>query len=196
MRGRGPEAPAEREALGLLNFLFTKPLRKPDVTQYLRTSPTITPRARELARFLVGRYHEETNPETYHLASWDLVRQPYLNAFQYRFALLQAQHACRLAPDRQEYRIGLGAALYRASRYREAIETLGAADRPDTGSPAVLAFLAMAHHRLGQREQARADLARLRKLLDRPHRTQEAETLDLMHEAQALIAPQVATTER
>jgi len=192
----GSEAAAEREALGLLNFLFTKPLRKADVTQYLGTSPTITPRARELALSLVARYHEETNPETYHQASWDLVRQPYLNAFQYRFALLQAEHACRLAPDRQEYRTGLGAALYRAGRSREAIETLGAADRPDTGSPAVLAFLAMSHHRLGQREQAWAGLARLRKLLDRPHRTQEGETLDLMHEAQALIAPQAATTER
>ena len=195
-RPSGPEAPVEREALALLNFLFFKPLRKADVTQYLETSPTITPRARELALSLVARYHEETNPETYHQASWDLVRQPYLNAFQYRFALLQAEHACRLAPDRQDYRTGQGAALYRAGRSREAIETLEAANGPDTGSPAVLAFLSMAHHRLGQRDQARADFARLRKLLDGPDRTQEAEAVDLMHEAQALIAPQVATTER
>jgi WD40 repeat protein len=45
-----PEAAAEREALGLLDFLFTKPLRKADVSEFLRTSPTITAGARQLAR--------------------------------------------------------------------------------------------------------------------------------------------------
>jgi predicted Zn-dependent protease len=190
------EAAIEREALGLLDSLFARPLRKADVIDYLRTAPTIRPRARQLALSLVEGYHEETNPETYYLESWALVRQPYLNAVQYRFALLQAEHACRLAPDRQEYRISLGAALYRAGRYREAIETLGKADRLDKSSPAALAFLAMAHHRQGQREQARANLAHLHKLFDQPRGMKDAEALDLMHEAEALIAPPKATTER
>jgi tetratricopeptide (TPR) repeat protein len=189
-----PEAAIEREALGLLDSLFAKPLRKADVIDYLRNAPTIRPRARQLALSLVERYHEQTNPETYHQESWALVRQPYLNAFQYRFALLQAEHACRLAPDRQEYRISLGAALYRTRRYREALETLGKAHRPDTGSPAALAFLAMAQHRLGQHDQARAVLVRLRVLFDQPHRAKDAEALDLMHEAEALVGP-TATTE-
>jgi Flp pilus assembly protein TadD len=124
-----------------------------------------------------------------------MVRRPCLNAFQYGVALLQAKHACRLAPDRQEFRISLGAALYRTGRYQEAIETLEKADRPDTASPAVLAFLAMGHHRLGQREQARTELARLRELLNQPRWAKNAEALDLMHEAEALIV-QPATTER
>ena len=72
--------------------------------------------------------------------------------------------------------------------------------RPDSrewdGSPAALAFLAMAHHRLGQQEQARAVLARLRALLDQPQRAKDAEVLDLMLEAEALIAPPRETTER
>jgi predicted NACHT family NTPase len=190
------EAAVEREVLGLLDSLFAKPLRKDDVLDYLRNAPTIRPRARQLALSLVGRYHEETNPEIYHQESWALVRQPYLNSFQYRFALLQAEHACRLARDRQDYRIGLGAALYRDRRYQEAIETLEKADRLDKDSPAALAFLAMAHHQLGQREKARAALARLRQSLDQPRGTQAAETLGLVHEAQALIAPPRATTER
>jgi hypothetical protein len=54
----------------------------------------------------------------------------------------------------------------------------------------------MAHHRLGQREQACADLARLGKRLDQPRWARDPETLGLAHEAQALIAPQAATTER
>jgi tetratricopeptide (TPR) repeat protein len=190
-----PDAAIEREALGVLDSLFAKPLRKADVLDYLRNSPTIRPQARQLALSLVDRYHEVTNPEIYHRECWALVRQPYLNAVQYRFALLQAEHACRLAPDRQEYRIGLGAALYRAGRYGEAIETLGKADRPDQASPAPLAFLAMAHYRFGQQEQARAVLSRLQALCDQPQWAKDAEALDLMHEAEALIAPHVATTQ-
>lgn len=149
----------------------------------------------ELALSLVDRYHEEKNPETYRQASWALVRRPYLNPIQYRFGLLQAEQACRLAPYRKDYRIGLGAALYRAGRFREAIEALAGADSPDQGSSAVLAFLAMAHHRLGHEEQARADLARLRGLLIQPRWAKDAETLGLVDEARALIEPR-ATTQR
>jgi hypothetical protein len=58
-----------------------------------------------------------------------------------------------------------------------------------------MAFLAMAHHRLRQREQARTDLARLRELLNQPRWAKNAEALDLMHEAEALIV-QPVTTER
>jgi WD40 repeat protein len=191
-----PEAAIEREALGLLDSLFARPLRKADVIDYLKNALTIRPRARQLALSLVDGYHEETKPEIYHQESWALVRQPYLNAIQYRFALLQAEHACRLAPDRQEYRTGLGAALYRAGRYREAIETLGRADRLDEDSPTRLAFLAMAHHRLGQREQARANFDHLHRLLDQPREMKDSEALDLMREAEALIAPPRATTKR
>jgi WD40 repeat protein/serine/threonine protein kinase len=191
-----PDAAFEREAVGLLDSLFARPLRKADVIDYLRNESTIRPPARQLALTLVNRYHEETNPETYHQESWALVRQPYLNAFQYRFALLQAEHACRVAPDRQAYRVGLGAALYRVGRYQEAVESLGRADRPDQGSPAALAFLAKAHHRLGQHEQARTVLARLRQLLNQPRWAKDSESLDLMYEAEAVIAPPRATTER
>src|SRR5262249_12314243 len=82
-----PEAASEREAVGLLDSLFAKPLPKADVINYLKNEPTVRPPAQELALSLVDGYHEETNPETYHRESWAIVRQPYLNRFQYRFAL-------------------------------------------------------------------------------------------------------------
>src|SRR5262249_26473627 len=126
-----PDGAEDREALGRLTFLFAKPLPRASVIASLKGSELLRPRARERALGLVDQYREEIDLETYPRASWALVRQPYLNAFQYRFALLQAEHACRLAPDRQEYRIGKGAALYRAGRCREAIETLERADRLD-----------------------------------------------------------------
>jgi WD40 repeat protein len=52
-----PDAAIEREALGLLDFLFAKPLPKADVIAYLRNAPTIRPQARQLALSLADRYH-------------------------------------------------------------------------------------------------------------------------------------------
>jgi WD40 repeat protein len=123
-RSMTPDAGAEREALGLLEFLFAKPLCHADVIELLHSSATIRPRARELALSLVRSYQEEPAPEPYHRASWAVVHRPYLSAFQYRVALLQAQHASRLAPDRGSYRIALAAAFIRTGRYREALDTL------------------------------------------------------------------------
>jgi WD40 repeat protein len=98
------EAALEREALGLLDFLFARPLRKADVLDYLQDSPMLRPQARQLALSLVDRYREETDPEKYHQASQAIVCQLYLNVSQYRFALKQAEAACRLAPDNDSYR--------------------------------------------------------------------------------------------
>jgi hypothetical protein len=45
-------------------------------------------------------------------------------------------------------------------------------------------------------EQARANLAHRHKLLGQPRGMKDTEILDLMHEAEALIAPRRETTER
>jgi tetratricopeptide (TPR) repeat protein len=181
-----PDAAEEREALGRLAFLFSRPLPRAAVIADLQGSAVLRRRAREIALGLVDRYREETDPEAYHRASWGLVRRPYLNAFQYRFALLQAEHADHLARDHEAYRIGLGTALYRAGRYQEAIETLRRAGRPDKSSPTVLAFLALAHHRLDQREQARADLGRLRELMKHPEPARNEDAKAFLREVEAI----------
>src|SRR5262249_21774274 len=132
----------EREALGLLGFLIGRPLCKADVLEHLRTSPTITPQARKMALTLIERYREETNPERYHQSSWAVLRQPYLNSFQYRFALRQAETASRLAPDQNKYLTTLGAAQYRAGQYPQARTTLEQADVQQRTALASLALLA------------------------------------------------------
>jgi hypothetical protein len=118
--GNPEEVREEREALGLLEFLFAKPLRKADVIDYLHNGATLRPQARQLALSLVDRYREETDPEKYHQASRALVCQPSLNVFQYRFALKQVETACRLAPDNDVYRRTLELAH---SRIREKEES-------------------------------------------------------------------------
>ena len=59
----------------------------------------------------------------------------------------------------------LGAALYRAGRYDQAIGRLEEAIRArgGVGLPGDWAFLALAHHRLGHRDLARRWLDRLRE---------------------------------
>jgi hypothetical protein len=119
-----PQAALEREALGILQSLLAKPLRKADVVAYLRSSTTIRPETAQQALAVVDRYGEETDPEKYHQASWALVRQPYLNAFQYGFALMQAETACRLAPDQAKYQATLSMAQYRTGQKEQAQATL------------------------------------------------------------------------
>jgi tetratricopeptide (TPR) repeat protein len=182
-----PAAAIEREAVGLLAGLFAKPLCKGDVLAYLRL-PLVTVPAREMALGLIDHYKEETEPERYHEASWTIGRQPYLNAFQYGFALRQAETACRLAPENREYRIALGVAQYRAGKIRSALETLKRAHQHDRGRPAILAFLAMAQHRLARYDQARATLEQLRRVLQQPCWIQDAEMQRFLREAEALIS--------
>jgi tricorn protease-like protein len=180
-----PEAAVEREALGLLEHLFTKPLCKEDVLELLRTSPTITPRARQIALTLLERYHEETNPERYDQASWAILRQPYLNPFQYRFALQQAETACRLAPQSDQYRTTLAVAQYRTGQYQQALDSLKR--ERDSGKPVVLALLAMAQHRLGLKDQARSTLEQLRQMMQKPEWATNAEMRGFVREAEALL---------
>jgi WD40 repeat protein/serine/threonine protein kinase len=182
-----PDIALEREAVSLLNHLFAKPLCKADVIDYLQTSPTVRPRVRDKALALLNRYREESDPKAYQQASWAVVRQPYLNIYQYRFALRQAETAFRLARDPGPYRTTLGAAQYRANKNRDALATLEAADRLPSGSSAGLAFLAMTQYRLEQKEQARATLAHLRQVVQEPHGAQDGEVDSRIREAESLI---------
>src|SRR5262249_49458797 len=102
-----PEARDEREATGLLAGLFSKPLCRADVIDFLKTTPTIHPPVLQKALALVDRYREEKNSPRYHQAAWDTVRRPYLTASPYRLALSQAETACRLAPGEGKYTITL-----------------------------------------------------------------------------------------
>jgi tetratricopeptide (TPR) repeat protein len=181
------DSSAEREALGQLAFLFARPLPKADVIEYLRGSTTIRARAQQMALALVGRYHEETDADSYHRASWAAVRQRYLNSFQYRFALMQARRACCLAGDRAGYRTALGAAQYRVGRYLEALETLRQANRDEKLVLANLAFQAIVQHQLGRTEVAQATVVRLREMMRQLPGTVDSEARALVREAEALM---------
>jgi tetratricopeptide (TPR) repeat protein len=72
-------------------------------------------------------------------------------------ALELAEKAARLAPQNPDYRNTLGAAYYRAGRYREAVETLrpNLQNQEDRSLAFDLFFLAMSHQHLGEGLRAR-----------------------------------------
>ncbi|MGC8638523.1 MAG: protein kinase domain-containing protein [Isosphaeraceae bacterium] len=107
-------------------------------------------------------------------------------------ALSLARRAIELSPA-AIYINTLGVALYRAGQYAEAIATLERSLAAGKGQSDAfdLFFLAMAHHRLGQIERARADLDRaLRWRREHPNLSgQWTEELNMFQgEAQAVLA--------
>jgi WD40 repeat protein/serine/threonine protein kinase len=183
------ETQAEHQAVGLLEFLFARPLRQADVIHYLRTAPSLSPQVRSLATALAERYREETEPQKNYDAAWPVIRHPYANVFTCRFALTQMTAACSRAPEMARYRLGLGIAQYRLGRFHKErfLDALATLAKCDDNQPATLAFLAMTQHQLGQRDQAGATLGSLRQLMKDPRFTADAEALDFLREAATLI---------
>jgi WD40 repeat protein/serine/threonine protein kinase len=180
-----PDEQAGQQARDLLACLVAKPLSHQDIRAHLSRTATIRQEVRDQALALLEHYPEPSDPEAYGRASWAIVRQPYLNAFQYDFALQQAETACRLSPEPARYRTTLGAAQYRTGRYGAALATLTQAEQAAENTPATLAFLALTQHRLGEVEQARKTLARLREALRSPAAVNR-EATDLLREVEGL----------
>jgi WD40 repeat protein len=182
--GAAAELAAEREASGLLDSLYALPLSQKDVRDYLHTFAPIRPRSRPLALDLVERYREEADPGRYFQASWAVVRQPYFNTFQYRYALRQAQTACERAPENGRYLTALGAAQYRVGEYEDALTTL---KKRGNDTPEVLAFLAMAQHRVYQHPDAQTTLEQLRQTMKKTEWATNTEAQGFAREAEALL---------
>jgi hypothetical protein len=80
--------------------------------------------------------------------------------------------------------------------YLPALTALWQADQLRQSIPANLAFLALTHHRLGQEEQARAALARLREAVQQARWKKDEEAHDLLHEAEAVIGAKGRDTKK
>jgi WD40 repeat protein len=179
-------------ALARVEALFDLPLPAADVVQRLRDDRGLGAAVRERALGLAGQFREERVWEEYAAASRAVAWQSGLDPGRYRLALRQAEVACRGVPSGYCL-LALGMAQYRLGRYKEALVSLDRAlgsvpDRlgPEPGKggvPVALAFLAMTHHRLGNRQQARTYLRRLRE----GNWPDLDEVPALQHEASALL---------
>jgi tetratricopeptide (TPR) repeat protein len=125
---------------------------------------------------MLERFGQTDKPDVAHWVAWTSVLAPG-SVKDWDPSLKLAETAARADPQTNSYALTLGAALYRAGRYEEAIQRLkaitGAGEQ--AGSPVRSSaaypwfFLAMAHQRLGQTEEGR-------KCLDEGIKGMEQET--------------------
>ena len=96
----------------------------------------------------------------------------------------RAEHAVQNGPESVSYRTTLGAILYRAGRLEEAVKRLTEADKlaeqPDAAAKSSPAytwyFLAMAHHKLGDDEEAKKWFQKANEWTDKVMRDHEEGT--------------------
>ncbi len=178
----------DHEAERVVNALHETLLR-PAVRARLRADKTLSEPVRRRALTLAEQIPESAG--RLNEVSWSVVSRPGAAPEAYRLALEQAETACRLEPDNGGMLNTLGVAQYRTGHFREAVATLTESDRINSMGPhgpqsADLAFRALAHHRLGERDQALADLSRLRALMRKIERTIVSENQLFLGEAEAI----------
>jgi tetratricopeptide (TPR) repeat protein len=112
---------------------------------------------------LLDRFGSTTNAETSNSVAWNCVLAPG-SVVDSETLVRLADAALKGSAPQQKYLVlnTLGAALYRAGRFEDAIRRLeeGVQLRAGQGLPQDWVFLAMAHHRLGHRDEARRWLDR------------------------------------
>jgi hypothetical protein len=114
----------------------------------------------------------------------------------YALALRRAEAAVRLAPRDRDILNTLCVAQYRAVCYADALATLTKSEKlnaaEEVSHPADLAFLAMAQHQLGKKDEAKTTLGRLRDAMKLPRWFKDAEAVGFLREAEELIEGKAA----
>jgi dipeptidyl aminopeptidase/acylaminoacyl peptidase len=179
----------KREIVALVASLFERFPLQAEVIEHLRADVTLTPPARETALEVAAGQQED--PGDLDSAAWKIAISPDRPSQEYDRALRYAEAANRLRPDSGTFMKGLGVAQYRTGKYADAVETLTRTDpvfpaRAGGSVPTNLAFIAMAHHRLGHFPEAREALAQLRNTMKQPQWKGDRESLGFLREAEAM----------
>jgi hypothetical protein len=153
-----------------------------------------------------GRKLNDTHPSAedgreLNNAAWEIVKTRDAGKDAYALALRQAQAAVRMAPGDGFILNTLGVAQYRTRRYAEALATLLQSEKLNaresgTPPPADLAFLAMAQHQLGKKDEAKVTLGQLREVMKQPAWAKNAEAQGFLHEAEGLIGGEAADNKK
>jgi serine/threonine protein kinase len=178
----------QRALVSDVHTMFTELLLQEDVLATLRKNRALNEADRELA-LQVAQTHSE-HARALNEAAWKVVKSRDAGKDAYTTALRRAEAAVRLAPGIGQLLKTLGVSHYRLGDYAKALEALEQAEKLDAASgpyPAALAFLAMAHQRLGHKQQTQATLTRLREVMKRPAWANSAEAEGLLREAEELI---------
>jgi hypothetical protein len=180
----------QRGLVSDVHSLFDELLLREEVLAALRKDPMLSKTDREFALQVA-----ETTENSGQLseAAWNVVKANYYEGKDaYALPLRRAEAAVRQAPGIGDILTTLGVAQYRTRRYAEALATLTKSEKLNATKiglqPADLAFLAMAQHQLGKKEEANATLARLREVMKQPRWAKDPESQGFLREAEELIA--------
>ncbi len=132
---------------------------------------------------------------------WETARDPDRTRIEYATALVGAERVLAMKPGSAYSMKVLGAARYRLGRYREALEVLGRADeihlgRYPGGDPVDVAFIAMCHGKLGNADEARRALGRLRKLMELRQHAESDQARAIASEVEELFPAEETAASR
>jgi tetratricopeptide (TPR) repeat protein len=132
---------------------------------------------------------------------WDLAKKPERSAAAYAVTLEAVKEFLEEQPDDYAMVNTLGVLQYRLGRYEAALSTLARSNahysaEHEGGVPTDIAFMAMAHHKLGNREETLAQLARLKAAMENPEQAAGEDNKALLAEALSLIEPSAPAAER
>ena len=188
----------------LVRALFDALVVKDDVIERIRRDPSLTEKQREDHISVADRYPRDG--QQLNNASWFVVRQPGGTPEEYRYALRLAREAVRVSPGTGIILNTLGVAQYRVDQFAEAVDTLTESDRINSQEPRIsrlqgslpadLAFLAMAYHKLGEKQKALDFLRRLQRAVERPGRVLDGESHAFLREAETLIFGKASMPQR
>ena len=181
-------------AARLVNRLAQNLVRD-DVLSAINSDKRLDVKTRQHAQQFATLYHENGNQ--HFEASLRIVTRKDASAADYENALRLARSAARLVPDNISHSNMVGMALYRTGDHEAAVERLTGADRSyvaegGAGVPWNLAYLAMAHFRLGDTEKAHETLLRLNRVMtskseNAPDWTRVKLYRDMFEEAKELL---------
>jgi WD40 repeat protein len=192
-----PELRQNRDLARLVQLLVGQCYFKEDVLTDLDRNIFLSEPMRQQAVMLLEdwKVFPERSPEALHRQAWEVVRQAQGTVARYQLALRWAEAASTGQPGNGAYLNTLGVAQYRNGKYAEALDSLTQAEalnaKKNGGSiPADLAFLTMAHQKLGHQEEAAKDLARLRALMKEPRWAYHPESKRFLREAEEVFVDQ------
>jgi Flp pilus assembly protein TadD len=179
----------QRELVSQVASLFEKNLLREKVVDALLQDATLNEDDRKSALEL-ARTHSE-DPQSLNEAAWVVAKNREAGKEAYARALRQAEAAVRLAPKYGFILNTLGIAQYRVGRFAEALASLMKSEKLNAtkngSDPHDLAFLAMTQHQLGKKEQARATLDSLRKVMKQTRWANNTDAVSFLDEAEELI---------
>jgi len=161
-----------------------------EVIDKLQADKTLDEPVRKLA-LQIANSRKWEDAEKLKEQSLEVVRLPSGDPNAYRAALEKAEKANRLEPNEPSILTMLGVAQYRMGKYEDALKTLTKTDKIRTDAneprPEDVAFIAMALHKLGRADEAKAALERLRTLLKDERFAQDEQAKAFLAEAEKLI---------